>query len=48
MAMLDSGQVAPTAIGSTLGHSSLQMIVNHYAKSINRKAMDIDEAIVLY
>lgn len=48
MAMLDSKRYSHTELADMLGHSDLQMIIKHYAKSIKGKAIDIDGSIDIY
>jgi len=48
MAMLDSKQYSHTQLSDMLGHSDLQMIINHYAKSIKGKAIDMDGSFDIY
>ena len=48
MAMLDSKQYSHTELADMLGHSDLQMIINHYAKSIKGKAIDMDGSFDIY
>ena len=48
MAMLESKEATATSISSTLGHNSINMLVNHYAKDIGGKAMEINGDTVLY
>ena len=48
MAMLDSKQYSHTELADMLGHSDLQMIIKHYAKSIKGKAEDMDGTFDIY
>ena len=48
MAMLESKRYSPAQLADMLGHSDLQMIINHYAKDIRGKAMDMDGSFDIY
>jgi integrase len=48
MAMLDANIYSHTVLADMLGHSDLQMIIKHYAKSIKGKALEVKSEGNLY
>ncbi len=35
-------------LANTLGHANMQMVINHYAKGINNKALEVDDRVNMY
>jgi integrase len=45
---LKSGKLAPQEIADVLGHGSLRMLINHYAKWVKGNAVKVDPTIDIY
>jgi len=48
MTALDKGIYTNPQLSNTLGHNSMDMVINHYAKHIKEKALEVDGTVEMY